>query len=272
MKYLNLNAKTGFILWIVLFPFYFNGNAQVTIGSHVSPEKAALLQLKDKQSAPHSKAANTTTGGLLLPRVELIAPREFSLIPNATESQKKDHTGLLVYNLKEDAKIQLHKGVYQWNGEEWKMMRKTTKTDGMIVKRSIYRAKTPDENNVVSVGIFEFQIGASSGRTYSCFRLSKGLLQKTIYGLVNRDRDRNIESESGGWSDPDGQEFYFAKKVFNMQPDGWSNILEFSSNVERHEIWLSDLDNDNLYHVQFLIFGNNNAAEENIYSVIVQKY
>ncbi|MDR1937114.1 MAG: hypothetical protein LBQ73_01275, partial [Tannerellaceae bacterium] len=101
MMYFYSALKTLLALLIVLLFFNFKSNAQVTIGLGNSPEEAALLQLKDQQPLPGSKGATATTGGLLLPRVELNGTDDFTLIPTITREQEKDHTGLLVYNVKE---------------------------------------------------------------------------------------------------------------------------------------------------------------------------
>jgi hypothetical protein len=52
-------------------------HAQVTIGSEYVPTRAALLELKDRQTGTVTSVsdpdnATSTSGGLLLPRVELV--------------------------------------------------------------------------------------------------------------------------------------------------------------------------------------------------------
>ncbi|MDR1918868.1 MAG: hypothetical protein LBQ65_04380 [Tannerellaceae bacterium] len=273
IRYLDLNLKTWLALWILAFPFGFNLNAQVTIGLGETPERAALLQLKDKTSAPDAKDATATSGGLLLPRVELKGLREFTLIAKATEAQKKDHTGLLVYNQKVDAELQLYKGVYQWNGEKWKMLQKTTKTEGLSVKKVIYQAKSPDEKQVLSLGIFEFRMARpTANRRCSQFRLAPGLKKRTVHVLINWDQDPDIEAESQGWESKNNPYFYFGVKTSYNQADDWTEILSWEKNAEKHEIWLSDLDNDNIYHVRFLSFGGDEGYTDKIYSIIAQKY
>ena len=92
--------------------------AQVTIGSLEDPEKAALLDLKSH--VPDANNVTSEEGGLLLPRVALenlttLAP----FINNATNDEKLSHTGLTVYNVKNDNTADLIPGFYYWNGEEW---------------------------------------------------------------------------------------------------------------------------------------------------------
>ncbi|MDR1981391.1 MAG: hypothetical protein LBQ39_07220 [Tannerellaceae bacterium] len=273
MKYLNLNVKTTCVLLVVTSSFCFNLNAQVTIGSDFLPEKAALLQIKDKQPAPDSKGATATTGGLLLPRVELDGINEFTLIPNVTDDQKKDHTGLLVYNQRTNVVLQLEKGVYQWNGEKWMMLQKTTKTDGVAVRKNIYRAKKPDPSHVVAVGVFEFRMN----ERYSQFRLILPNKKSwTLYGLLNWDRDSDIKDESAGWPTYGANhDFYFGVLSPSMDSNVWRDIKEWTSNAERQDVWLSDPENDNMYHIQFLVLGpdaNDDPNADKTYAIIALKY
>jgi hypothetical protein len=271
-KYFNLNAKTWLAIGILASPFCLS-NAQVTVGMGETPEKAALLQLKDKASAPNSKDANATSGGLLLPRVELNGIRDFTLISNATDAQKNDHTGMLVYNQRVEPNLQLEKGVYQWSGTKWKMLQKTTRTDGLSVKKAIYPAKSPDPDQILSIGIFEFRIGTNAhGRRASQFRLLKGVPDMTVYLLINWDQDDNVAGESYGWWQPNNPLYYFGVKTYTGQSSAWSDIAEWEKNAEKHEVWLSDLNNDNIYHVRFLSFGSDDADSDKIYGVIGQKY
>lgn len=86
--------------------------AQVTIGSVNPPDKAKLLHLE-------------SSGGLGLPRVELVNTATLQPFIPLTDTEwvsnqqatKEAHTGLMVYNLKEDADF--GKGVYVWDGEKW---------------------------------------------------------------------------------------------------------------------------------------------------------
>jgi hypothetical protein len=246
----------------------------VTIGLGETPEKAALLQLKDKPSTPNSKEANATTGGLLLPRVELKGLHDFTLLANATDAQKKDHTGLWVYNLRVDAALQLAKGVYQWDGTKWKMFQKTTKTEGLSVKKVIYQAKSPDATRVVALGIFEFRIvQLAINRRSSQFRLAPGLTKREVHVLINWDQDNDVDNESNGWTQANNPNFYFGVKTIRDQDDKhWSEVHNWEKTTEKHEIWLSDLDNDNIYHVRFLSFGSDDTQTDKIYTIIAQKY
>jgi len=102
----------------------------VTIGLGESPERYAILQLKDneKQSSGPLNAATAKNGGLLLPRVEL--EKKYQLLPFVTQAivdandqdyqdSKLTHTGLIVYNLVENDDEDLCLGLNQWDGEKW---------------------------------------------------------------------------------------------------------------------------------------------------------
>ncbi len=99
--------------------------AQVTIGSSAQPNRAALLDIKDKET-PGINNETATTGGLLLPRVLLVNSTTLEpFIPltdadwvNASTSKiKEKHVGLQVYNL--STSNDFVQGVYVWNGTTW---------------------------------------------------------------------------------------------------------------------------------------------------------
>jgi len=78
--------------------------AQVRIGGNTAPSKAAILDLNA------TDAANTGTGGLVLPRVDLTS-NTMQLTTGVTNV-----TGTLVY----DVTATLGQiGVYYWNGQSW---------------------------------------------------------------------------------------------------------------------------------------------------------
>lgn len=112
--------------------------AQVTVGSNNSPEKAALLDIKEK--IDKTGGPTVDKGGLLLPRVNL--EKKYQLYPFVREagynpsnydnstynpddmdpeyaSEKLAHIGLIVYNLVADDENELCLGLNQWDGEKW---------------------------------------------------------------------------------------------------------------------------------------------------------
>jgi hypothetical protein len=84
-----------------------------------------LLEIKDQ--APNSQNVTSTRGGLVLPRVSLVNTatlEPFIAITDADWSNattqanlKKNHIGLMVYNLNETSPFT--KGIYVWTGEKW---------------------------------------------------------------------------------------------------------------------------------------------------------
>ena len=79
--------------------------AQVRIGGNTAPSKAAVLDLNA------TDAANTGTGGLVLPRVNLTDTLMQLTTGNA------NLTGMLVYN----TSAAIPAGVYSWDGRRWVM-------------------------------------------------------------------------------------------------------------------------------------------------------
>ena len=100
--------------------------AQVTIGSSLQSEKAALLDLKTKDGG--QGGVTSEKGGFLFPRVEindLTSLNVFTGLSDTevnTSEQKKRHIGLAVYNISVNAQNNIEEGVYVWNGEQWEKL------------------------------------------------------------------------------------------------------------------------------------------------------
>lgn len=93
--------------------------AQVTIGSGEEPAKAALLDIKEQNSA--SGGATATSGGVLLPRVNLVSltTLEPFISGGGSATEKTTHKGLVVYNLTDNSTFK--PGLYYWDGAQWNM-------------------------------------------------------------------------------------------------------------------------------------------------------
>jgi len=123
------------LLFILSGLIVANISAQVTIGSGIPPEKAALLDIKSHQQATDGGATTKEGGGgLLLPRVELTKVDELAPFINKAdyntaeyEKLRKRHTGLVVYNIATTSDFVL--GTYIWNGKNWNMIRRADDTD-----------------------------------------------------------------------------------------------------------------------------------------------
>jgi hypothetical protein len=241
--------------------------AQVTVGSLLEPARGALLDLKT-QLPDATTNVTSTSGGLLLPRVELSDIKDFSLIPNLKTDLKK-YTGLLVYNLKVNETLSLEKGIYQWDGEKWRKLNKITKTENVTVKKKIYCASAPDAAKTVSIGIFEFRMQTKNdNRVYPQFKLAAGLAQQSVYWHVNEywDADRNNEATCLG-SGTTGYASTLRRETVNSST--WVDCMNKMSDLERNEFWLADLANNHMYQVQFAIIDNGST---NIYSIIAKRY
>lgn len=126
-----------FLCIVGILVFSITLQAQVTIGTDKHPAKAAILDLKTKESSITADKAvtdpsNVTSdkGGLILPRVKLtniytLAP----FITTADDVEKKKHAGLMVYNINDtylNASIppdQVFKqGIYMWDGSRWSLL------------------------------------------------------------------------------------------------------------------------------------------------------
>ena len=120
------------LLVVMLYPTVDHLQAQVTVGSSIKPSRAALLELKTQQesgavaSVSDSRNATSTTGGFLLPRVELVSistlepfiADDDSDFVNNTNSLKEKLAGLMVYNITSNGGS-LYPAVYSWNGANW---------------------------------------------------------------------------------------------------------------------------------------------------------
>jgi hypothetical protein len=254
----------------------------MTIGSGKAPADAALLQIKDREPAAQAADGVTAAGGLLLPRVALNGLDDFSLA-NLTEDQKKNHTGLLVYNVEADATRQLEKGIYQWNGTEWEKLKKISKTEGSSIKKLIYRASKADETRILSLGIFEFRMkpynAANPQNTNPQMKLSSDQpTDKTFYWHFIEYFDDATGAMKDRWDDKDPNKwgYYFISRQETVKKSSFTDCNRTGrllSPLERDEMWLADKDNNHIYHVQFMVLGDEKAKNsQRTYIIIAQKY
>jgi len=111
-----------FLLLIFFLVSAFSLKGQVTVGSGVAPEKAAILDIKTEDGGEGD--ISSKSGGLLLPRVEIEAIDDINVFedvqPIVSVADKRRHKGLTVYNIQEDQEKNLEEGIYVWNGERWR--------------------------------------------------------------------------------------------------------------------------------------------------------
>jgi hypothetical protein len=132
--------KITFLLLTLMLCFVSKISSQFTIGSLIEPERAALLEVKNKKAVdPASVTDNKNVtvdaagGGIRLPRVYL--KDRYTLDPFIPENDldwssnkdkiKERHAGLMVYNINVSSLLEspnkiLRQGVYIWNGSQWK--------------------------------------------------------------------------------------------------------------------------------------------------------
>lgn len=103
------------IVFIFLNVFPIKLQAQITIGSDISPSSGSLLDLKEYPSNPTTGV--NATRGLGMPRVSLVDPNSLSPTSIDTDAEKTSHVGLLVYNVSNTVKI--CPGLHVWDGSAW---------------------------------------------------------------------------------------------------------------------------------------------------------
>lgn len=104
--------------------------AQVTIGSGNTPNKGALLDVKEYDATNPTTDNTTATKGLMLPRVNLTEKN--NLYPmfaedadyNDSTTDKKAtedalHAALTVYNMNTDFCEEIYPGIHVWDGYQW---------------------------------------------------------------------------------------------------------------------------------------------------------
>lgn len=111
------------MLFIFTFLLATQLTAQVTIGSKTTPNKGALLDLKELDDDESKQGGKTANKGMMLPRVKLLLGDKLQPmysysgdnIPSADDLI--NHTGLTVYNTNKCDPFGT--GVYIWNGSKW---------------------------------------------------------------------------------------------------------------------------------------------------------
>lgn len=112
------------ILSAVFFAYFLTAAfAQVTIGSGLPPEKAALVDIKTKDGG--AGLVSSEGGGVLFPRVDIVDSLKLTVlnifgsgVTNVdTEAEGLRHRGLTVYNI---GTGQVRPGIYVWDGQRWR--------------------------------------------------------------------------------------------------------------------------------------------------------
>jgi hypothetical protein len=265
------------LLCLFLFPSLY---AQVTFGIIEAPADGALLQLKSMAGA--AAGDENAEKGLLLPRVLLVDYMSLEpILKNADDDAKKEHIGLIVYNL--SSNLHLAKGLAVWNGTQWNCItnKEMTESIGMDVKKNLYSAKqpnpansvvfhsievnmnpaTPPEGNLPYYGVPQFKIADSYKPTGQASRIYE--YQILQYWNVN---------EKFGYSYDVSQ-----KKEYGSGSSTYEK-LDFNSSVgsmsprERNEVWMYDQTSKEVFHIQFFIMGESADNATKIYAILVEQF
>ncbi|MDR1884595.1 MAG: hypothetical protein LBR26_17750 [Prevotella sp.] len=244
--------------------------AQVTIGIAEDPAEGALLQLKDIVAAV---AGGKNAGkGLLMPRMQLVSHTDLApMIAGATEAQKKEHTGLVVYNLTESQTLKT--GIMVWNGEMWNHIRDREIVQNEIdVKKTLYASTAPQPNLPVSNHFIEATMAVGhNGPDYALpqFRLtgppSNPDVWKYHYQLAQY------------WQQPTDNGYSNDVNTASFDSSNYQNYRDFSpindmSTEERNEVWLFDDNSNDIFHIQFLAIGAKGATTTKVYAALVERF
>jgi hypothetical protein len=248
--------------------------AQVTIGVLEKPAEGALLQLKDIVAA--ATGSKNAKKGLLMPRVFLKNDTTLEpMFPNATAGEKMQHAGLIVYNLTDQTPLK--KGIMVWNGLSWGNVKVKSKDVDPEVKKLLYESPIPLENKSISNNSIEVSMDLSPGMHYQAsprFRVTPSYApagsdsEKYLYHIIRYWTGEDPAFPAGEYSaDLDKRSFteqdYSTHQYFRVG---------FMTTQERDEVWLLDENNDDIFHVQFFVLGNDAAGINKLYAVFVERF
>jgi hypothetical protein len=248
--------------------------AQVTIGIDEAPAEGALLQLKDIKDAISNGGKNADKG-LLMPRVRLVNNTQLDpMFPNATEGNKKEHAGLIVYNLTEDESKFLKKGIMVWNGQEWNLLnvRKKEKED-MSVKKKLYRGTIANASEFVTIDSLQ----VSMKKTTLIDRPSYYTIPQIarVPPLAYLETRAYSYQATQYWHKDDGNGYSNDVISFNfnyiMDPKPFFIGNDMSPD-ERNEVWMIDDTTNEVYHINFFTLGENNATADKIFAILAERF
>ncbi|MDR2949755.1 MAG: hypothetical protein LBV71_11160 [Prevotella sp.] len=169
-NYIFLKVLTDkFFLFVLLLASTMSIYSQVTIGSDSPPRPGALLELKINEN----DRANANKG-ILLPRVNLKVKNQ--LYPmfdendqTYTDSEKKIHTGLMVYNMTNSLLEDLCPGPYIWDGNNWDRLWKPCSDAFKIECTNIYVTGYIDKDMSATTPVVQipYKISGTMQGTYT---------------------------------------------------------------------------------------------------------
>ncbi|MDR2086292.1 MAG: hypothetical protein LBP72_03870 [Dysgonamonadaceae bacterium] len=201
------------IMGVILAASAVRSNAQVSIGTVTeAPAKAALLDLKDQP--PTSENVTSTSGGVVLPRVKLVAKATLEPFIATTDAEwntsnrantQKEHVGLTVYNLTSDTNFK--QGVYVWSGNEWNPLKISS--------------------NYIYLPTFNLTWGGSSGtpNSINLFNVYTNNFSPAIASHHANSRDASVFVLPDYNSDPSDfhyvvTDYHPAIEIYAITPDG----------------------------------------------------
>jgi hypothetical protein len=271
-------------LCLYLFPSL---HAQISIGVIEAPANGALMQLKSiAGAAPGAKNAD---GGLLLSRVSLTDYMSLEpAVSNAvSDEEKKEHAGLVVYNLTENT--HLAKGISVWNGTQWNCIanKEITASTGVNVKKFLYNSAEPDPDKTVLLHSIEINMKPRSGSTpptphYAVpqFRVADSYQPAAQTSRMYEYQLTQYWGETLGVS-YDGYSNNRLKASFDNAD--YATYVKFDnrstgestgsmSPSERNEIWMYDETSNEIFHIQLFEMGEDTATAPKIYAILVEQF
>jgi hypothetical protein len=259
--------------------------SQVTIGSTEDPTTGALLQIKQRTSAPANEY--NAKGGLLLPRVELTPTDTDPMSPiinGNSGDQKKEHTGLVVYNRPGPGPTQLEQqeGLTFWDGEQWNYIKaKASDNIEAGVKKILYQRNMPNSSNTIKLDYLEILL--DQGTTSNYYAIPKITNTSTTARSYHWHYARFWDT-----NDPYGKSYGYSNDI--VVTDTATSFTALSENPkltyntptalmdtemppkERNEAWITDKLTGEIYHLHFFTMGVDNTNATKIYGIIGEQF
>ena len=198
----NLFLKTGLIILFLPFVFGLEVQSQVTVGSSDDPIRGALLEIKDQPADADNVTA--TKGGFLPPRAKLVHIGELNpFVIAASDEEKKQHEGLIVYNMTDNSEEGLEVGLNYWDGEKWNLM-------GVGTTKASYAIANCEAINITG-GDLSTGVPLSTGNTMV---ITLSVTKPGLYNIIAR-------------SEPDNGYYFHASGEFQLE--GTYEVVAFGA-------------------------------------------
>jgi hypothetical protein len=248
-----------------------NLHAQVTIGIVEDPADGALLQLKDIVEVTNGD--KNAEKGLLIPRVSLVDYKSLEpLISNATEEKKEEHIGLIVYNL--TLNTHLKPGIVVWNGIGWDNINSNDVTANFStdVKKMIYLSDMAKPAKTVTFKSIE--ISMKEGITHRHYTFPQFRMTDP-YKPAGLDTIKYSYQITQYWHELKSLGYSNDVDTKSFNASNYSGYQNFSNNdmgaEERNEVWLYNEETDEIFHIHFLIMGEDTSVSYKIYAIFVEQ-